>query len=55
MKDTTIQREYGFRARAHFSYNPDNDVSPSSKRRRRKIAKSKTSSNKYFRAAFHHD
>lgn len=55
MKETYVQKEYGFRARAHFSYNPDNDVAPSSKRRRRKITKAKASSNKNLKVAFHHD
>lgn len=58
MKETVVQSGYGFRVRAHLSYNPDNDVSLSNKRKRRivksKIAKS-GKSNKYIKLDLHHD
>lgn len=58
MRETVVQSEYGFRARAQFSYNPDNDIAQSNKRKRR-IVKSKNSksskSNKYPQVDLHHD
>ena len=41
MNKTAVQSEYGFRSRAYQSYNPDNDVAQTNKRKRR-ITKTKT-------------
>lgn len=54
MKAKLVESEYDFRTRTHSTYNPDNDVAPVSKRRKRKIGKGRGRPPKYLKITIPH-
>ena len=55
MKQNYIQSEYQFRARAHSSYNPENEPSLITRRRRKKIGRGRGRPPKHLKIIIRND